>query len=287
MPKPSAGPGRRTPPRGRGLVSRATLLGVLLVVLSGCSTDKIPAFGMPEPITHQGHPVMALWKGAWVAAWAVGILVWGLIGWCIIAYRKRGDTLPPQVHYNLPIEILYTIVPCVVIAILFYFTAVDETNENKLTKHPAMTVDVAGYQWAWQFSYTGGPANGLISHGRVGQYPVLTVPTGERIRFRLTSYDVVHAFWIPETDFKRDVVPGRTNLYDMTFEKTGQWRGYCTELCGVDHDRMLFTLKVVDPTSFRSWASTTVSAAQNGTGSDRYTFAGSTSNSAQSPGGQP
>jgi cytochrome c oxidase subunit 2 len=280
-----AGPGRRdgrdpladTPDRPRRrtrLVTRAALLGGLLVFLSGCSTKDIPAFGMPDPVTAQGHAVIALWKGAWLAAWVVGILVWGLIGWCIVAYRKRSDQLPPQVHYNLPIEILYTVVPCVIIGILFYFTAVDETNEDKLVKNPYMTVNVVGYQWAWQFTYVGGPANGLSIHGRIGQFPQLVVPTGVPIEFDLTSPDVIHAFWVPEVDFKRDVIPGRTNRFDLTFQKTGTWRGKCTELCGVDHDRMLFTLQAVNPSEFGPWAAASILQAKRPNGNNQFTFSG-------------
>ena len=200
---------------------------------------------MPDPITNQGHRVLALWKGSWLAAWLVGILVWGLIAWVIVRYRKRSDELPPQVHYNIPIEILYTVLPFVIIAVLFWYTAIYENNENKIVKHPAMTMNVVGYQWAWEFDYQDGPAQGLQVHGRVGKYATLVLPIGETIQFNLTSPDVVHAFWVPRFDFKRDVVPGRTNSFDLTITKTGTYAGRCTELCGVDHDRMLFTLRTV------------------------------------------
>src|SRR4051794_28913900 len=97
----SATPSR---PRRRLVSWRYLLLGAgLLLTLTGCSTKRIPTFGFPEPITTQGHRVMALWKGSTVAALAVGVVVWGLILVAIIAFRKRNDELPPQVHYNIPI----------------------------------------------------------------------------------------------------------------------------------------------------------------------------------------
>jgi cytochrome c oxidase subunit 2 len=252
--------------------TRFGLLGVLLVALTGCSTKRIPSFGFPHPITAQGHRVLALWKGSSVAALAVGIVVWGLILFCVVAFRKRNDQLPPQVHYNIPIEILYTVLPFVMIAVLFYFTAVDENYENKLSKHPDMVVNVVGYQWAWQFNYVDGPAAGLEIHGRPGQFPQLVLPVGEKIQFVLTSPDVIHAFWVPDFLFKRDVIPGRVNRFEITIDKTGNFKGACTELCGVDHDRMLFTLRTVSPADFTVFAQSSLLAAKAGTADDRLTY---------------
>jgi cytochrome c oxidase subunit 2 len=262
-------------PRRRRLSWRYLLMGAgLLLALTGCSTKRIPAFGWPEPITVQGHKIMALWKGSTVAALVVGIFVWGLIFVCIVAFykRKNDDELPPQVHYNIPIEILYTVLPFITVGILFYFTAVDENYENKLTKNPPVTVNVVGYQWAWQFNYASGPAAGLQIHGRPGEYPELVLPVGEKIRFELTSPDVIHAFWVPAFLFKRDVIPGRVNQFEVTIDKEGRFRGACTELCGVDHYRMLFTLRTVSPADFQTFAQTALAQAKSGSGNNRYTY---------------
>jgi cytochrome c oxidase subunit II len=258
--------------RKRLFWTRSGLLGVLLVALTGCSTKRIPSFGFPHPITVQGHRVMALWKGSSVAALAVGILVWGLILFCVVVFRKRDDRLPPQVHYNIPIEILYTVLPFVMIAILFYFTAIDENYENKLTKNPDVVVNVVGYQWAWQFNYARGPGAGLEIHGRPGQYAQLVLPVGEKIRFVLTSEDVVHAFWVPDFLFKRDVIPGRANQFELTIDKTGTFKGACTELCGVDHDRMLFTLRTVSPADFATFTQAALAEAKSGSASDQFSY---------------
>ena len=274
------------------------LLGGLLLFLTGCSTKRIPSFGFPEPITAQGHRVIALWKGSSVAALAVGVVVWGLILFCIVWFRRRDDQLPPQVHYNIPIEILYTVLPFVMIAVLFYFTAVDENYENKITKNPDVLVNVVGYQWAWQFNYVSGPAAGLEIHGRPGQFAELVLPVGEKVQFALTSPDVVHSFWVPQFLFKRDVIPGRVNRFEVTIDKTGRWHGACTELCGVDHDRMLFTLRTVNPTDFTTFAQSALAEAKAGTG-NRYTYDASiigvqpvsgsanTTNQNEQPGGSP
>ena len=128
-------------------------LTFLVLGLTGCTNDTFTRLGFPNPITEQGKTVLALWQGSWIAGLAVGFLVWGLILWAVIFHRKRGDRLPPQVRYNMPIEIMYTAVPFVLIAVFFYFTAKDENYIDSLPANPAVTVNVLGFQWSWQFNY--------------------------------------------------------------------------------------------------------------------------------------
>lgn len=216
----------------------------LALALSGCSSDQLPRLGMPSPITNQGPRVLSLWQGSWIAALAVGFGVWGLIIAACILYRKRSTELPPQTRYNLPVEILYTIVPFIIIAVLFYFTARDESIETRLSDHPDHTVNVVGRQWSWSFNYLDGKA---YEAGTPGQPPTLWLPQGESVRFELTSPDVNHSFWVPAFLFKMDVIPGRVNTFEVTPTKLGTFAGKCAELCGVDHSRMLFYTKIVTP----------------------------------------
>jgi cytochrome c oxidase subunit 2 len=153
---------------------------------------------------------------------------------------------------------------------MFYFTARDENYITKITKppaHPDLVVDVIGEQWTWQFQYphykTPGSAYPAVTEG--GQMwqpgtppsqqhlPLLVIPEHEVVRFNLTSIDVVHAFWVVPFEFKRDVIPGLTNRFEITAIKTGSWIGECTELCGVYHSRMLFRIEIVTPAQFRLW----------------------------------
>src|SRR3569833_3068630 len=129
---------------------------MLAIATTACSAENV-RLGLPTPVTEQGKRVLILWQGSWVAALAVGALVWGLIIWAVLFHRKRSDQLPPQVRYNLPIEMLYTVVPFIIVAVLFYFTARDETYLEKLTKNPkpgdVTIVNVTAFQWSWQFDY--------------------------------------------------------------------------------------------------------------------------------------
>lgn len=228
------------------------MLAVLLAATAGCD-NEFTRLGMPEPITEQGKRVLSLWQGSWIAAFAVGILVWGLIIWAIIFHRKRSEKLPPQVRYNMPIEALYTAVPFIIVAVLFYFTARDETYLDKVSDKPDVAVNVTGFQWSWKFDY---PQNDVSVVGRPGKDPTLVIPKGKKIRFNLTSPDVIHSFWVPAFLFKRDVIPGHPNRFEITTTKEGTYAGRCAELCGVDHSRMLFTVKVVSPQEYQNFIAT-------------------------------
>jgi cytochrome c oxidase subunit 2 len=125
----------------------------------------------------------------------------------------------------------------------------------------AVTVNVTGFQWSWEFNYPDYKlANGrsVTTDGYMwgqGPLPVLEIPVGEPVNFNLISPDVIHAFWVPEFLFKRDVVPGHPNHFSVTATQTGTYTGHCSELCGLYHSRMLFTLKIVTPAQFKAWIS--------------------------------
>jgi len=201
-------------------------------------------------VTKEGRDTLNVWYGSFTTACIVGGIVIVLILWAALWYHRRSpDQLPRQVRYNLPIEVLYTLIPVVIVAVLFYFTAIRE-NDMDHFKGSKLNVGVVGFQWSWQFNYLN---DGLSVTGRPGEPPQLVLPVGEKIHFYETSPDVIHAWWVIPFLFKRDVVPGRVNEFALTVTKTGVFQGKCTEYCGVDHDRMLFTVRAVDQATYQSW----------------------------------
>jgi len=249
-------------------------LAVMMLALAGCSSNNdFTRMGFPNPITKQGAITLSLWQGSWIAGLLVGAVVWGLIIWAVIFHRKRGDKLPAQVRYNMPIEILYTVVPFVLIAVLFYYTAKDENTIDALPANPAVTVNVTAFQWSWEFQYpqykTAGGGDVTTDGYMWGQGPLpqLVIPSNETVQFNLTSADVVHAFWVPEFLFKRDVIPGHPNHFAITATKTGTFTGHCSELCGLYHSKMLFTLKIVTPDQFKAWVAKQQAAQKTASGS--------------------
>jgi cytochrome c oxidase subunit 2 len=245
------------------MITRLSGLVVLAVVTTGCD-GKWSRGGWPSPITKEGDRLLGVWRGSMITAACVGVFVIGLILYSCVFHRRRGDRLPRQVRYNLPIEVLYTVVPMIIVAVLFYFTAIRENDEDKFSKHADVNINVVGFQWAWQFNYLD---SGLSVTGRPGQYPDLVLPVDSTVRFYETSPDVIHAFWVIPFLFKRDVVPGHTNSFEVTLDHTGHFQGKCTELCGVDHDRMLFTLTVMNKPDYQNWLTQTKATAAAGNNS--------------------
>ncbi len=188
----------------------------------------------------------------------------GLIVWAIVAFRRRsGETdLPPQTRYNLPIEVFYTAVPFIIIAVFFYFTARDEDLILRTSANPDHKIVVTGVQWAWQFTYASD--GGAMTTGTPGKPPTLVLPEGESVKFLLDSDDVIHSFWVPAFLFKLDMLPGEPNKIQMTPEKLGTFAGRCAELCGTYHSSMIFTVEVVPAEEFETYVAELEAAGQTG-----------------------
>jgi cytochrome c oxidase subunit 2 len=236
----------------------ATLAAFVVLALSGCAGRVQDGF-LPKGATENSKHVTNLWVGSWIAALAVGVLVWGLILWCVVAYRRKKDdaVLPVQLRYNVPLEILYTVVPVFMIAVLFYYTARDEATLLDTSKRPDVVVNVVGKKWSWDFNYvneqtyeSGTQAELTGKPGVEATLPTLYLPVDKRVEFVLTARDVNHSFWVPAFLQKLDLIPGRVNKFQVVPTETGEFKGKCAELCGAYHSQMLFNVKVVDQAAY-------------------------------------
>ncbi|MFT4044215.1 MAG: cytochrome c oxidase subunit II [Gordonia sp. (in: high G+C Gram-positive bacteria)] len=282
--------------------------------MTGCDARTAMRFGWPAGVTPEAKDMGDLWTWSVIAALAMGILVWLLIFWTITFHRyKPGpgkDEFPRQTAYNVPLELSYTAIPFVIIAVLFYFTVIVQNKVESKTADPKVVIDVTAFQWNWKFGYhdvvytDGTKYHGFRSEGspfdlrlqetkelhngeviNVGEpdggrsdevrdylqfnkietvgssstIPVLVVPTGERIEFRLASADVVHSFWVPEFLFKRDVMPfPKQNHTEYIFQvssidREGAFVGRCAEMCGTYHAMMNFEVRAVSPQAFDAY----------------------------------
>jgi cytochrome c oxidase subunit 2 len=236
--------------RPRRLVRRGHAFGVLVaaLLLTGCGDSFLP-----EPVTEQGERTADLWRVfLWVAA-IVGLIVYGLVVFVVIRYRrrKRDDGRAPSQRQDLVrLEVLWTAIPFLIVAVLYGLSLVVENDVTEVSKDPDLVVEIRGFQWQWQFTY---PDSGIRVTGVPGKPPTLVLPTERTIRLELVADDVIHSFWVPNFIEKRDLIPGVDNHIDVNLTKTGEWSGVCSEFCGLDHWKMNFSVQAMSPADFDAW----------------------------------
>jgi cytochrome c oxidase subunit 2 len=224
--------------------------------LTSCSTDDISGMGFPKGVSSVNDTTIPLWQGAWIAAAVVGVFTAILIMWPVFRHRRKGDEVPKQTQYNVPVEVAYTIIPFIIVAVLFYFTAVKQSEIVKVSPDDKVShvIDVNAFQWSWQFTYRDNPEAPTVT-GTTANPPTLVLPLGERVKFKITSTDVVHGFWIPAFMIQIQNLPGVTNNIEFSANKLGTYPGRCNILCGRAHSQMLFKVKVVSPSDYQEYIS--------------------------------
>ena len=238
---PASAPSRRSKPNKALLIALAAPL-----LLASC---KVPSFGVNQGVSQASNDTYKLWQGFSIAAIIIGVFTLALIVWAVIRYRKKSDAIPKQTQYNVPLEILYTIVPIVIVIGLFAATVV---VENKVVANPTpqATVNVTAFQWGWKFTY---PGHKAVVVGQTTQDPVLVMPANEDVRINLVSSDVVHGFFVPKFNFSRYAQPGMTNTFTFKITTPGTYDGQCAQLCGLYHSLMYFKVKVLSPADYAAW----------------------------------
>jgi cytochrome c oxidase subunit 2 len=257
----SSSPRMRRSPTVTVVVAALVLIALaVLLVVSGAGQAFVTGLYPPVAVTEQGARIRDLYTIVFVLAVVIFLVVEGLIIWTVIRYRRQpgDDVLPAQTHGNNVAELAWTIIPTIIVVFLFVISwqtlnQVDTTSASAQTKIRA----VAG-QFQWQFDYLAddGQTIKYTQQLATGDGGGLYVPAGRDIQLSLTSQDVIHAFYVPQFLFKRDVVPGRVNKFDFTVDAAdaGQtFRGQCAELCGAGHRLMLFEVHALSPTDFDAW----------------------------------
>jgi cytochrome c oxidase subunit 2 len=239
--------------------SRSVRLGLitasLLLTLTGCS--QVSGLGFPEGVSSVNDISLSLWQGSWIAGGVVGVITLILILWPAVFHRAHASKgeFPKQTQYTIPVEIVYTVIPFIIVAVLFYFTAVKQ--EEIVAKSPTVAHDITvnAFQWSWQFSYPEAGEKAVVT-GTPDKPPTLVVPVGERVRYKIIANDVVHGFWIPAFMIQMQNIPGVTNSLEFTANKIGEYPGRCNILCGRNHAQMLFTIKVVSQADYQQYLET-------------------------------
>jgi cytochrome c oxidase subunit 2 len=214
-----------------------------------------PGFFPLQPVSQGGTLVNNFYPFIFWIAVAVFVLVEGLLIWIVLRYRRRPtDTeLPKQTHGNGVLEVVWTLIPAIIVTAMFVFT-VDTLGKVETAQdpadNPAMAIDVTGFQWQWTFDYKDKGIS-LTGTGRDG--PTMALPINEKIRIRLHAVDVIHSFYVPQFLYKKDAIPGRTNEFDVIVQQVGTYSGQCAEFCGVGHADMHFTVQAMTQADFDAW----------------------------------
>jgi cytochrome c oxidase subunit 2 len=270
------------------MLKTTALTAVVVMLAAGCASDTLKRGYFPghgeENATNMTERLTSLWVGSWIAALIVGVITWGLMLWCVAAYRKRRDDhqLPVQTRYHMPLEIMYTAIPIMMVLVLFYYTDRDMSAVRALSDDEAeVKIQVIGKQWSWDFNYVDDGVWDTGQHlldpgsqtsedavdgapGTSQQLPTLYLPVDEKVEFTVDSRDVIHSFWIPAFLYKIDMIPGRTNTFEVTPTREGTYAGKCAELCGEFHSGMLFNVKVVDRAEYDAHIEDLRAAGQTG-----------------------
>ncbi len=238
----------------------------LILALTGCTPQMAGLGGLPSAgknITDRSEVISNMWNYSWMVLWGVGIVAWGLMIFAIIVYRRRkGDTsLPVQLRYNNPIEVLFTVVPLIMVVGFFAFTTKTMDEVGKPFANPDVKIEVVGKQWAWDFNYTSANVydSGVQLQGKNAaelkanydaNASTLWLPVNKKVELDLTSRDVIHSFWVVDFLYKKDVFPGKVNKIWFIPQVLGTYDGKCSELCGEYHSMMLFKVKVVSQADY-------------------------------------
>jgi cytochrome c oxidase subunit II len=247
----------------RARARRSTLAKVVLgvgavLLLSACSAESAQSALSPAgPYAQRPHDLIRI---VFILALGVFILVQGLIVYSVIKFRRRTDddgSLPVQVHGNTRLEIVWTVIPALILAgiavptVQGIFEQTDEPDEG-------IVVQVIGHRWWWEYEY---PAEAFGLEESIFTANELVIPAGVPVRLEMTAADnqrspdrgVLHSFWIPALAGKQDVVPGQTTFLNLQADEPGRYLGQCAEYCGLSHVNMRARAEVLSEADFQTW----------------------------------
>ena len=223
------------------------LLALGLLTLAACASEY-PNTTF-EPKSEFGRSIDYLWDRLLLLGTIVFVLVEAALIYVVFRYRRRpnDNTVPPQTHGNAVLEIVWTVIPAIILLFLAIPTVRTIFETQAKVAAGALEIEVIGHQWWWEFKY---PQYGIVTANEI------YLPTGRTVNFTLTSADVIHSFWTPQLGGKRDAVTNRTNYIWYTPDSSlgpSVWNGFCTEYCGASHAKMRFRVFTVKPDQFESW----------------------------------
>jgi len=241
-------------------------LAAAAVLFTACSDSDLPqnTFAPAGPVADKQAGLF--WPVFWVAV-AVFVIVEGGIVWMALRFRHRKghDRLPKQIHGNTRLEVGWTILPALVIAVVMVPTVGLIWELAAEPSDDALNVTVEGHQWWWGFSYTDDDMQTSYG-GQIATSDVVVIPVDRDVHFSLESvggliggtaeqadYAVIHSFWVPKLGGKQDVVPGHTETLTLSADEPGTYWGQCAEYCGLQHGRMKLRVVALEQADWEAW----------------------------------
>lgn len=224
----------------RRAVALPVVLALVAATAGGC---------MPAPASSQGRQISDLYTVFLVGGIIVATIVWGLVTWSIVRYRRRDDRLPEQTTGNLRIEAIWTLIPLATVLVLFALT-VQTISSVGAVEPGGVNLHITAFRWQWKATY---PDAGVTITGTDAAHLEVVLPVDTPVHVTLESLDVNHAWYVPAFLFKRDAIPGKPTTFDLRVTAPGVYPGACAEFCGIGHDQMLFTVRGVDTATFDAW----------------------------------
>jgi cytochrome c oxidase subunit 2 len=236
----------------RSIARSLPLIALALPLLvAGCASQPgEPGLFPPPAATEQGQQISNLYNVVFWVATGIFVFVEALIVVAVLRYRRRNDVLPRQTHGNLALEVVWTLIPAAIVIMLFVLSMDTLGKVDARSDAPGVTVKATGFQWQWTFEYE---AEGLTFTGQGAEGPEMVLPVREPVRISLHADDVVHSFYVPVFLYKKDVVPGRVNEFDVRIDQPGTYAGQCAEFCGLEHAKMFFTVRAVERAEYDAW----------------------------------
>jgi len=263
---------RKRPQRRAAVLA---LLAVAALLVAGCTDFNIRTAFPPDAASTQGQAVRNLYDIVFIIGAAIFVLVEGLILFAVLRYRRRkgDDELPPQIHGNNKLEIIWTAIPIAIVLALFVVSWQTLNTIDARQKDPPVRIGVVAYQWQWQFVYApptirwedcGAPQNKGACVTVIGvpppggdrtswTPPQMHVPVGETVELQMHSSDVIHSFYVPAFLYQRDITPRKDQVIQFLADREGTYRGQCTQFCGLLHQEMEFEVVVESRASYDAW----------------------------------
>ena len=228
-----------------------------LAVLGGCASNAPQDTWAPSGPNAQ--IIDDLQKPVFAVAGIVGLIVFTAVVYAIFKFRDRGQPIPEQTHGKPALEITLTIIPALILTVIGVFTFRTVFDLSR-TDDTEMIINVTGQQWWWEYDYPVQAEFGIdkpiITSGQ------LVFPVGTKVMLRQTSRDVIHSYWIPKLNGKRDAVPGRVHLNRLEADEPGIYAGQCTEFCGLSHANMRMEAVALSKEDFAKWVQGQLTAYQ-------------------------